>query len=181
MQSKYGVVGLILALILSVLYVVDKLDNSGSQKFGVVQMDELVYEYQGMTDATKEYTNKMDEWSAQSDSIKSLLQNMLMEIKMDSITNDQTKLLVDQQRFMLMQQQYYQFQQNIQQKSTEEDQQMTIGVVNQLKEHIKLYAEENGYDLIIANTQLQNVGYVNDVTDLTQQVLDYANSKYEGE
>ena len=94
--------------------------------------------------------------------------------KLDSINGEREKLIKDQQRFYLLQRSYYEFKQNIDQKFKEDDQKMTVGVINQLKEHIKTYAEKENYNIIISNTQLQNVGYADEAVDVTTELLDYA-------
>ncbi len=182
MKDLYGKIAFVLSLAIAVFLLVDKLQLTGnSDKVGVVQMEKLVYDYQGMKDATEEYTAKMNAWQGQSDSLESMLQRIYTEMKMDSIEGDLQKLRKDQERFVLIQQQYYQYQENVQKKAKEEDEQMTSGIINQLNECIKKYAKQNGYSMIIANTQMENVSYVEDAQDLTDEILDFANSQYNGE
>ena len=152
-----------------------------SKKIGIVHMEELVYSYQGMKDATEKYNIKMTAWSEKIDSLENTLKSLYNDIKLDSINGDKNKLIKDQQQFYFLQKSYYEYKQNITQKAQQNDEEMTTGVINQLKEHMKTYAQKEGYDLIISNTQLQNVGYVTEQMDVTKQVLDYANNKYEGE
>ena len=123
----------------------------------------------------------MTAWSEKIDSLANTLKSLYNDIKLDSINGDKNKLIKDQQQFYFLQKSYYEYKQNITQKAQQNDEEMTTGVINQLKEHMKTYAQKEGYDLIISNTQLQNVGYVTEQMDVTKQVLDYANNKYEGE
>lgn len=182
MKDIYAKLALIISLIVLALFTLNfLLGGNNIRKTGVVEMEKLVYDYKGMKDASAKYTAKMNQWSAQSDSIKKKLEGYLYDIKMDSINGDKKKLLSDQQKFILLRKSYYEFEEAIKQKAQEEDQQMTIGVINQLKEHIKEYAKEEGYDLILLNTQMQNVGYVEEAGDLTEEILEFSNKKYEGE
>lgn len=155
--------------------------NSEGKKIGVIQMEELVYDFEGMKDATEDYTNKMNQWEAESDSLKKGLDQLLYDIKLDSINNDVVKSKSDKQKFMLLRQKYYTLQQSIDGKAQQEDQKMTSTVMAQLNEYIDEYGEEKKYDLIIINTQLQNVGYVSGSIDVTAEVLSYVNTKYNGE
>ncbi len=155
--------------------------SSSSKKIGVIQMEELVYQYDGMKEATEEYTNKMNQWSAESDTLKKQLDQLLYDIKLDSINGDQAKIISDQKKFMLLRQKYYSLQQTIDTKAQEEDQKMTSTVMGQLNEYVEKYGEEQGYDIIIHNTQLNNIGYVGQSSDITEEVLTYVNAKYNGE
>lgn len=173
-----------IALIISIVAIIIVGYNqfiSPSKKIGIVQMEELVYNYQGMKDATEKYNIKMTAWSEKIDSLENSLKGLYNEIKLDSINGDKNKLIKDQQQFYFLQKSYYEYKQNITQKAQQNDEEMTTGVINQLKEHMKTFAQEEGFDLIISNTQLQNVGYVEAEMDITQQLLQYANNKYEGE
>ena len=171
-----------LVLILAVItYLAVKEFTTSSNRVGIVEMEDLVYEFQGMKDATDQYQKKLSEWSAQSDSLEQKLNTLYQEIKLDSISGDKEKLMKDQQKFYYIQKSYYEFKEKTTQKAKQDDQDMTIGVLNQLKEHMANFAKENGYEIIITNTQLQNVGYTTEQNDVTQEVLEFANNKYSGE
>ena len=155
--------------------------DSSSKKIGVIQMEELVYEFDGMKEATEEYTNLLNQWEQESDTLKSQLDQLLYTIKLDSINGDQEKIVADQQKFMLLRQKYIQLQQTIEGKAQQEDQKMTATVMGQLNEYVQKYGKENAFDIIITNTQMQNVGYVKASSDITKEVLEYVNKKYNGE
>lgn len=169
-------------LILMIIgYMIIKEVTVTATKIGVIEMEKLVYEYQGMKDATKDYQKKIDNWSAQTDSLENKLKALYQEIQLDSINEDKEKLIVDQQQFYYLQKSYYEYKQKTTEKAQQDDQDMTIGILNQLKGYMADYAKENGYDLIINNTQMQNVGYAAKQNDVTEQVLEFANRKYSGE
>lgn len=172
---------LIAALGISLYLLADKLMGSSSKKIGVVQMDKLVYEFKGMKDATEKYTKKMAGWQAQTDSLEKKLKQMYDQVRIDSVNNDQQKLNKDIQLFMIFKQSYIEYAQNIQQKAADDDKQMTVGVINQINEYMKSYATEEGYDMILCNNnQYQNVGFAKEQIDITKQMLEYANKKYDG-
>ena len=180
MIKNTGHIALILCICIVGYLIIEKMGTS-SYKIGIIQMEELVYDYQGMKDATEKYNHKMDNWSEQTDSLEMTLKNLYNEIKIDSINGNQEKWIKDQQQFYILQQSYYEFKQNITQKAQEDDQKMTIGVINQLKGHIKAYAQQGGYNIIISNTQLQNVGYTDEAIDITTEMLEFANIRYQGD
>ncbi len=180
MTKNNGHIALLLSVGILVFLLVDRI-NTGKQKIGIIQMEQLVYEYEGMKEATVLYEKKMDLWSNQTDSLEAQLTKLYQEIRMDSINQDQKKLLVDQKKFTMLQRSYYDFKQKAAQHAEKEDEEMTIGVINQLNEHIKTYAEKENYNIIISNTQFQNVSYVDNVIDITDQILTYANHNYQGD
>lgn len=151
-----------------------------NKKIGVVQFHELIYEYRGMKDATQNYTRKMDKWSNQIDTLETGLKKLIEEIKVDSINNDKKKLKRDYELFLLKRQSYFDYKNKLDQAASEEDKKMTLGVINQVNEHIKAFAVKHGYDIIISNTDQQNVGYVKEAIDVTKQVIEFANENYDG-
>jgi Skp family chaperone for outer membrane proteins len=171
-----------LVLIIGIIaYLIVKEVSVNKSKIGVIEMEKLVYEFQGMKDATRHYEKKMENWNNQSDSLEEKLQSLYQEIQLDSINRDDEKLKIDLQKFNYLQKSYYEYGQKIGKKAKAEDQDMTIGILNQLKGFMADFAKENEYDLIISNTQMQNVGYVAQQNDVTEQVLIFANKKYTGE
>lgn len=178
-MKNYKNIILFFCLILSTYLLVDKLIHKPI-KIGVVQMDKLVYEFKGMKEATMKYSNKMKQWGSQSDSLERKLEELLNQIKLDSINKDKNKLKQDIQRFVLYKRTFSDYVQNSEIKAQEEDKEMTLGVVNQLNEYIKSYASEKGYDIILTNSQQQSIGYTIEKVDITVLMLDYANKKYEG-
>lgn len=180
-MKNTGNIAIFLSLVIIGYLVFDQFGTTRHKKIAVVQLNDLVYGFQGMKDATKKYTDKVNKWNAQADSLEMMLKGLFSEIKLDSINNDRNKLLKDQQIFIYKRQTYFEYKQKIEQAAQEEDKNMTTGVMNQVSEYIKTFAINEGYDLIISNTQAQNVGYVNETMDVTKQLLEYANKKYEGD
>ncbi len=177
---KYtGNIALVLVMVVSGFMLYQYVDGR-NKKMGVVQFQDLVYEYQGMKDATKKYTEKMDKWSGQADTLESNLKKMIEEIKIDSINHDRKKIQKDYQLFVLKRQSFFEYKKKLDQLAADEDKKMTVGVINQINEHIKAFAIKNGFDIIISNTQEQNVGYVNEAIDVTNKVLEFANESYNG-
>jgi outer membrane protein len=180
-MKNTGTLAVVLSLLIIAYLTYERFDSKRNKKIAVVQLQDLVYGYQGMKDATKNYTSKMDKWNAQADSLESMLKGLITEIKLDSINKDKDKLIRDQQLFIYKRQMYFDYKEKTEKAAGEEDKNMTTGVLNQVHEHIKAFAEQKGYDLVISNTEMQNVGYVNEATDVTKELLEYANTNYEGE
>lgn len=152
--------------------------ESHQPKVAVVQMEELVYNFNGMKEASLDYSKKLDKWNSQIDSLKGTLEGIYHEIQLDSINNNNAKLALDIDKFKYIQKIYLENQQKLNDKASEDDKNMTQGILNQLNEYVKEYAVKYGYDIVLANNQQNNILYNADFTDVTQDVLNFANNKY---
>jgi Skp family chaperone for outer membrane proteins len=171
----------VLLIIGVIAYLIVKEVAMTKSKIGAIEMEKLVYEFQGMKDATKAYEQKITKWKKQSDLLANKLSGLYQELQMDSIHGDQEKLKMDQQKFYYLQKSYYKYTEITNKKTKQEDTAMTIGILNQLKEYLADFAKQNEYHIIISNTQMQNVGYVGKQNDVTAEFLAFANNKYNGE
>ena len=155
--------------------------NGYNKKIAVVKFHELIKEYKGMKDATQAYTLKMNKWSAQSDSMKATLESLIQEIKLDSVKGDKKKLESDYRVFLYKRQTYFQYKEKIEKIAQEEDKIMTEGVIHQIKQHIQNFAAEHHYDFIITDTQENSLNFITEGSDITPEIIKFANEKYEGE
>ncbi|PBQ30229.1 hypothetical protein CNR22_00130 [Sphingobacteriaceae bacterium] len=179
-MKNSGVIALVISVVLSIYVLVAKNFNSEAKKTGVVQMEKLVYEFKGMKEAGKKYQIKLTSWQSQSDSLETRLNELYDEIKMDSINRNAGKLARDLKKFEYFKYSYLEYAKRMEEKSKEEDRQMTLGVINQVNEYIKMYAEKEGFDIIFCNGQAPSVSYCKTQLDVTQKVLEFSNLKYDG-
>lgn len=179
-KKEYLIITICLVIIALLVY--QKNFNPSLKKIGVVEMDKLVFDYKGMKEATKTYGIKVQSWTQKSDSLENHLKTLYEQIRLDSINKDINKLNVDIKSFMYCNQNYNEYVEKTRMDAEQEDKQMTLGILNQINEYIKLYAKENGYDAILCNSmsQQQSVGYVDTGMDITQNLIEFANAKYEG-
>ncbi len=153
--------------------------STPAKQIGIVRMEKVVYEYEGMKEATKKYENKVGAWKQESDSLEFKLKNVYSELKADSISNNKTKLARDLNLFYLYRNSYIELNKNIDSKIKETDGEMTSSVITQLNAHMSDYAKENNYDLILCNNpQYQAIGFSKNQYDITGKFLEFANKKY---
>ena len=179
-MKNTGTISLIFCLAITAWLLTDKYTTKTMRKIGVVQMEKLVYDFKGMKEATKNYTVKIEQWKSQSDSMEVTLKELYTQIRLDSLIKNQAKLDKDIRTFVAYKQRYEEHLQVMQEKAGDADKQMTLGVINQVNESIKTYAQEQGYDVILCNSAQQSVGYAKNQVDVTEQVLEFANKQYEG-
>jgi Skp family chaperone for outer membrane proteins len=179
---KYtGHIALIFSLAITIYLIAEKAGGKTGGKTAVVQMDQLVYEFKGMKEASDEYGRKLETWNKESDSLEQQLRGLYQQLRRDSIDSDRQRLKQDLERFELLRRSYAEQAQSARQRAEEKDREMTLGVINQLNGHIKTYAEQQGYTVVLCNNgQQPSVGYAAGQADITKEVLAYANARYEG-
>ncbi|MDI9341684.1 MAG: OmpH family outer membrane protein [Sediminibacterium sp.] len=179
---KYsGYIALIISVLLAAYVIYDKVGAPSVKKVGYIEMDKLVFEYKGMKEATARYEQKLKSWNKQQDSLKEEVMKVYHQLKVDSLAHDKQKLKDDVRRFQYLREGYANYAQQLEAKAGEEDNTLTAGVINQLNEHIKTFAETNGFDVVLCSSpQNYNVGYAREKINITKQVLDFANKAYEG-
>lgn len=84
----------------------------------------------------------------------------------------------EQQRLMKMQQDYQQTAERLAQEFALEQQKLNIELSDTVKVRINEYNKNRKYQLILSNTGSDNVLYADEKYDITQEVIEYLNSKY---
>jgi len=179
-MKNTGNIALVLCIAVIAWLAGERFSGGATKKIGVVQMEKLVYDFKGMKEASRKYELKMNGWGKQSDSLENRLRTLYSEIRLDSLNRDKKKLERDIETFMILKRTYAEQTEKMRENAAEEDKQMTIGVINQINEYMKAYAVEEGYAVILCNSEQQSVGHADEKTDITEKFLEYANKKYEG-
>ena len=180
MSKKFIYISIFLNLIVLTVTIISYASIQ-AKKIGVVKMDKVVYEFQGMKEATKKYELKVSAWKNETDSLQKILNSLYNDLKVDSISKNETKLKKDFNLFVYYRNAYYQQNENIDIKSKEMDKEMTSSVINQLNTFMIDFAKENSYDMILCNNpQNQSIGYHKEDDDITDLFLEYSNKKFNG-
>lgn len=178
---KYtGHIALVFCLVLAGYLFFDR--NSGKQvkRTGVVRMEKLVYEFVGMKEATNKYNEKLKTWDKETEVLQTQLSLKLGELRADSASGNKQKLTNGIRDFARERQRFADFVEGRRELAEMEDKNMTLGVVTQLNDYMREYAIKEGYDLVLCtDPERMNVAFSVDRIDITQQVLDFANRRYE--
>ncbi len=118
-----GNIALVICIGLVVYIIAGKINSAEAKKIGVVQMEKLVYEFKGMKDASRNYSDKIKKWDNESDSMGTKLNELYSQVRVDSIDKNLTKLNQDLKRFELLKNSYINYVQNRQQTAEKEDKQ----------------------------------------------------------
>lgn len=179
---KYtGTLALVLCLLVIGYLIYDKTSGQNLKRVGYVDMDKLVSDYKGMKEATQRYEKKVKAWTQESDSLKQEVMRVYEQLRRDSLANHIAGIKTNVKRFLYLRERYMKYAQDLEAKAGEADNSMTGAVLNQINEHLKTYAEQNGFDVVLCNTSSSyNVGYAKAHIDITAKVLTFANIAYEG-
>jgi len=151
-----------------------------SSRIVYVESARLINNYQGMIDARKAYKTKASVWKSNIDSLTNDVQQAIMDYEKDSrsMTNKEKEL--SKKLINTKQKQLADYQKAIQDKASQEDQERTQMVLQEVNQYIKEYGEKNGYKIILAATEYGNLAYATDDLDITDKIIEGLNKKYSG-
>ncbi|WP_411032064.1 OmpH family outer membrane protein [Spongiimicrobium sp. 3-5] len=146
-----------------------------------VDINKLVEGYDRTKTERETFNNKASTLKANADSLLVDWQKELRTYEKERASMTKKELELKQQLLQNKQQQINSYQQAIQKQIEEEDQKMTQTVVNDINDYVKEYGKKKGYRIIFGAKGSGNIMYAEDVSDLTQTVLNGLNSEYAGE
>ncbi|MEM9857753.1 MAG: OmpH family outer membrane protein [Bacteroidota bacterium] len=153
---------------------------TNQKQIAYVDSNRLVNEYLGMAKAREQFKDKTVIWQANLDTLKTDWNKALVEYQKNEKSMSAKEKALAQELVETKRQQHASYQQAINEMAQQEDQQMTTAVLEEVNGYITQYAEQHGYELIIAATTYGNLAYAKKELDITDQVLAGLNAKYEG-
>lgn len=145
-----------------------------------VDINKLVEGYERTKTERAVFNKKASTLKANVDSLLVDWQDELKNYEKERSSMTKKELELQQQLLQNKQQQISNYQQAIQKQIQEEDQKMTQTVINDINDYVKEYGKKQGYRIIFGAKGSGNIMYAEDVSDLTQTVLDGLNAEYEG-
>jgi len=153
-----------------------------SQSNDLVYVDSarLLIGYKGMTDARSVFQQKAVVWRANVDTLISEIQNDIKKFEKESAGMTAKERDLSRQLLQTKQQQVADYQKATNDKATQEDNQMTKEVLDEVNLFIKDYGKKKGLRIILAATDYGNIAYAKEGIDITDEILEGLNKKYEG-
>ncbi len=145
-----------------------------------VDINKLVEGYERTKMEREAFNKKATTLKANADSLLVDWQNELKAYEKERISMTKKELELKQQLLQNKQQQINNYQQAVQKQIQDEDQKMTQTVINDINDYVKEYGKRKGYRIIFGAKGSGNIMYAEDVSDLTQTVLDGLNAEYNG-
>jgi outer membrane protein len=168
-----------LAMGMSIFSILKSIEHT--PKIGYVQAQKLITNYEGFKEASREFQHKSAIWQANIDTLASEITTIKSKYQKDLPTLSAKEIELHVELIKSKEQQLQQYRQGIQQKASQEDQQMTNNVIMEVNAFIKEYGEKHNYVIIFGATEAGNIVYAKDALDLTEEVLDILNRRYKGE
>lgn len=149
-----------------------------SQKIGYVDNAKLINEYQEKIDIQDKLQLKIKAYEQRRDSIRQAFQLEINEAELKSRKMSQANLQKLSQELQQKDQIINQRDQFEQQQIAQESQAQNDSLIKKVREFVKDYGTNNGYDYILGSNEAGSVMYGKSENDLTQTVLDALNAAY---
>ncbi|MFI1772537.1 OmpH family outer membrane protein [Thalassobellus citreus] len=145
-----------------------------------VDVNKLMDGYQRTKIVKAQFEEKAKILKANVDSLMVDWQNEIKSYEKERSKMSKKELELKQELLGNKQQQINNYQQAIQKQIQEEDKKSTQTVINDINDYIKEYGKKHHYKIIFGASGGGNIMYAEDVTNLTQDVLNGLNAEFEG-
>ena len=163
-----------IVFLLSVLCLFSCTEKAGDSKDVFVYNARVFEEYKGTKLIQQKLIKKQEGQKHQLDS-------MLAEIQVKESAVQANKLSQEQKvQFMTRRNEYQRLMNEYQAGNSEEFQQAQQALWVQINQYIKDYGQEQGYRFIHGATGTGNLMYADTSRDVSNQVIEYINQRYEG-
>lgn len=144
-------------------------------KIGYVRLKTVFDGFEMKKELEKQLRQEMQQEQQYLDSIGLLLQQRAAVL--DTM---QGKSTVSVDHFLTDKQQYLNRRQQFETYSAEKTRQYDGQIIARMREYIKTYGTEHGYDLIITDDDNGSVLFGTPSTDITEPIISFLNNKYSG-
>lgn len=145
-----------------------------------VDVNKLMDGYKRTKVVRAQFEEKAKTLNANVDSLMTDWQKELKSYEKERSKMSAKELELKQKLLGNKQQQINNYQQAIQKQIQEEDKKATQTVINDINDYVKEYGKNQGYKIIFGASGGGNIMYADDVTDLTDDILEGLNAEFEG-
>lgn len=145
-----------------------------------VDSNKLLENYAGMKTARQEFQKKATQWQANIDTLKAELDREIKNYEASKNGMSTKERELSEKLISTKRQQFIDYQKGIQQKSQQEDYQMTEQLLVEVNAFIADYGKKHGYTLILGANNSGNIVYGEDYLDITDQLQEALNANYQG-
>lgn len=147
-------------------------------KVAYVRSADLIYGYEGMKEAQKNYEAKSKQWQSNIDTLSYDFEKAVnnYNTEFSKLSEKERK---EKEKFLSQQEQNLSlYSKNLKEQAKTEESKMTEGVLNQINSFVEEYAKKQGYDLILGTNVSGNILYGAKYIDITEEVLEEINKNY---
>ncbi|WP_303316687.1 OmpH family outer membrane protein [Flavivirga abyssicola] len=160
------------------VFAIFQLQSSSEQVY--VDVNKLLDGYKRTKIVKAEFEAKAKTLNANVDSLMADWQNELKTYEKERSRMSKKELELKQQLLGNKQQQINNYQQVIQKQIQEEDKKSTQTVINDINDYVKEYGKKHNHKIIFGASGGGNIMYADEVSDLTQEILEGLNAEFEG-
>lgn len=145
-----------------------------------VDSNKLLENYPGMQAARQEFKQKAAVWQSNIDTLKSELDAEIKKHEAEKARMSKKEKTLSEELIQTKRKQFVDYQKGIQQKSQQEDYQMTEQILSEVNLFIEEYAKQKGYEIILGANNSGNIVYAKDHIDITEELQKALNDRYQG-
>lgn len=145
-----------------------------------VDVNKLLEGYNRTKIVRTEFENKAKTLQSNIDSLITGWQKELKTYEKERSKMTRKEISLKQELLNNKQQQISSYQKAVQKQIKEEDQKATQTVINDINDYVKEYGKEKGYKIVFGASGSGNIMYADEVTDLTEKILEGLNNEFEG-
>lgn len=164
-----------LLLIIASLFVYKKFF---SVKVRYIKTAELVEKYEGMKEAKELYSKKMSTWQSNVDTLESDYRRSAIKFDGEKAKLSSAEKAIQQQSLLNQESNIRGYVEQIEKLAQEEDNKMTLAVINQINQFVEEYSKQKGYDVVLGTNASGTLLYGNKDLDITEEILVELNNYY---
>jgi outer membrane protein len=165
-------INVLLTLTLGILYFSQK------QEIAIVRTPEVLSRYNGMLEAEALLKEKENGYLSQLDTLRVLYNKEVESLNISKKKLNPKQVRGAEERIELRKQDYLRYQDVVDNRFKEDQEKITEGVLNQVNEYIKKYAEEHHLKIVIGSNITGNVLYGQPDIDITEDIINGLNEAY---
>lgn len=152
--------------------------SCNNEKTAYVDTAKLVQEYREMQDVEEEFNLRSDVVRRELDSVAQAFQAEVQEYQEEMNTLSEDQRQEREQELMQKQQQLQQQQQTRGTELQQESDAVIDSIVDKVRDFVREYGEENNYTYIFGSNESANIMYAEDGREITDEILEKLNDKY---
>ena len=174
MQRYIQLILIVLLVIINAGVLVWVVKDTKTQKLAYIQTSKVFSEFKGTKELDKRLTKLQEEQKNVVDSLEVELK--LLQTRLGNNQKDE-KLM---EQFQKKQQNYERLVYEFKRVSDEKQQQYLDQLWKQINQYVKEYGDEEGYEYIFGADGSGTLMYASEAEDLSEEIIAFINTKYEG-
>ena len=145
-----------------------------------VRTQVLIDEYLGTKEAQQILQQKKSVWQSNLDTLKADYHRAISQYNQEYSQLSTKERSKKEELLQLQNESLIKYAQSLDQQASKEDEQLTRGILRQIDDYVKQYAEDKGIDFILGTTTTGNILFGDEGLDITDEVLKALNNHYQG-